>query len=139
MYIIKTKNAEPFEADIVARASQFPVLHIHTHDITPINAYEIFEDEENAQTITSEEWMYNPYDGDEFVEGVIYYEYDHEKGFYPTEDTEKDPKKSYYALELFKTVVYEGYTEIYSVQKSHINEHPNEILIWLQRPSENIL
>ena len=134
MYIVKTKKAEPFEADMVAKGAQFPVLHIYTHNITPINAYEIFGDEENCELITADEYVYYAFIGDAFEDDVEYYEYDPVIGYYLTADADKDPNKNYFLKEFIGTKSFTGYIEIFAVQKSTINDIPNEILIWLQRP-----
>lgn len=91
--IIKTATDKVVECDSVVQGQQFTgTIHIHTHSITPIDAYRIFGDPEETATLIVEQ------------EG-------------------EDPKE------------YNGYTDIYSVQKSpFFVQNPNEILIWLNRP-----
>jgi len=91
--IIKTATGKAIECDSVVQGQQFTgTIHIHTHSITPIDAYRIFGDPEETATLIVEQ------------EG-------------------EDPKE------------YNGYTDIYSVQKSPFYvQNPNEILIWLNRP-----
>lgn len=91
--IIKTATGKEIECDSVVQGAQFSgTIHIHTHSITPVEAYQIFGNSEETVVLTAEK------DGEE-------------------------PKE------------YEGYTDIYSVQKSPFYaQYKNEILIWLNRP-----
>lgn len=91
--IVKTAKGKEIECDSVVQGAQFSgTIHIHTHSITPVEAYQIFGDPEETAVLIAEK------------EG-------------------EEPKQ------------YEGFTDIYSVQKSPFYTHfNNEILIWLNRP-----
>ena len=90
---IKTASGKEIECDSVVQGAQFSgTIHIHTHSITPIEAYQIFGDSNETAILIAQK------DG-------------------------KEPK------------TYEGYTDMYSVQKSPFYaQFKNEILIWLNRP-----
>lgn len=48
--VVTAKNREII-CDLVVRASQYAVLHIYTHSITPIEAYQIFDNPEETSTL----------------------------------------------------------------------------------------
>ena len=50
--IITTAIGREIECDLVVRASQFEVLHIYTHSIDPIEAYQIFDNSEESCVLT---------------------------------------------------------------------------------------
>ena len=138
MYVVKTKNADPFEADVVTEGSRFPVLHIYTNNVTPIQAYQIFLEKENSEEILVEEYNYYAATSDSFEKDLVYYEHDNiNDKYFLTEDETKDPNKTYYVKKLDNTVEYHDFTEIYAVQKAYVINKTNEILIWLQRPTKN--
>lgn len=91
--IIKTATGKEIECDSVVQGTQFSgTIHIHTHSISPIEAYQIFGTPEETTTLIAER------EGEESKQ-------------------------------------YDGYTDIYSVQKSPFYaQYSNEILIWLNRP-----
>ena len=90
--IIKTATGKEIECDSVVQGQQFSsTLHIHTHAITPIEAYQIFGDQMETTVLIVE------------AEG-------------------SEPRR------------FDGYTDIYSVQKSPFYQNfKNEILMWLNK------
>lgn len=110
--LITAKGTE-IMCDAVVKGAQYPVLHIYTNEITPIQAYQIFGDPEATKTLTA-----------------ISIEYEQNPDFVPGGDQEE-----YLPVEVTK--VYHDFTEIYSVQKSTLIPGDNEIMIWLQRPIDN--
>ena len=110
MALLKTANNTIIQCEAVIRGNQYPVLHIYTHDITPVQAYQIFGDPEITETLVVTE------------ERVIPVKM--EDGTTITQITTVD-----------KT--YTGFTEVFSVQKAALYQQPGEILIWLQKPAEN--
>lgn len=61
MFIITNKDKK-IECDLVVRGNQYAVLHIYTHSITPIEAYQIFGDPEETKVLKTIE-----FDGSEKV------------------------------------------------------------------------
>ena len=56
MQILTTNNGRQIECELVVRGRQYTVLHIYTHAITPVEAYQIFGDpEETKELIVTEE------------------------------------------------------------------------------------
>ena len=131
MYIVKLKDDTEIEADSVAKGVSFPVLHIHTHAITPVQAFEIFTPE-NTQEITVLDWYYLRVDS--LDGGETYYERTGQESFEVTLDTEMNPEKQYFIKVAKEPAVYHDFTELYAVQKSPLVE--GDILIWLQRPMQ---
>lgn len=116
MILLITNKGKEIECEAVTKGSQYEVLHIYTHAITPVEAYQIFGDPEETETLTTRERK---------VVKVV-------------EEVEKDGK----TVEETKDATtieekqYKGFTEVYSVQKPPFfqYEDKNEILIWLQKP-----
>ena len=109
MPIVVTNTGHRVDCDAAIPGERFPVLHIYTNKITPIEAYQIFGEEGALDEIT-----------------VI----DEESEVITNEDGESEIVNN----EITK--VYHGYTELFSVQKSSLIKNDKEILIWLQRPVE---
>lgn len=110
MVLVRTAKGIDVEATMVVRGSQYPVLHIYTHTITPVQAYQIFGDPENTKELT-------------VIEDV------------PASRVNQDGKTEYYMEQV--TRVFHDFTEVYSVQKSPLGQGTSDILIWLQRPVED--
>lgn len=52
MQILTTNKGREIECDLVIHGRQYAVLHIYTHTITPVEAYQIFGDPEEAKKLT---------------------------------------------------------------------------------------
>ena len=116
MIQLTTNKGKTIECDLVVRGSQYEVLHIYTHSITPVKAYQIFGDPEECERITTRE------------EKTVKVEEE-------VEENGETVKKTKDATAVDERV-YTGFTEVYSVQKPPLmaTEDKNEILIWLQKP-----
>lgn len=51
MQIVTTNTGRTIKCDLVVRGSQFAVLHIYTHTITPVEAYQIFGEPEETKVL----------------------------------------------------------------------------------------
>ena len=131
MNIVMLKDGTEIEADSVAKGVSFPVLHIHTHAITPVQAFEIFTPE-NTQEITVYDWVYSRVYS--FDSKETYYERTGQESFEITQDTEVNPDKQYFVKIQQEPIVYHDFTELYAVQKSPLVD--GDILVWLQRPMQ---
>ena len=116
MIILTTNKGKEIECDLVIRGSQHDVLHIYTHTITPVKAYQIFGDPEECEKLTTRE------------EKTVKVEEE-------VEENGETVKKKKDAIAVDERV-YTGFTEVYSVQKPPIRatDDKDQILIWLQKP-----
>jgi len=51
MQILTTNKGRTIECDLVVRGRQYAVLHIYTHTITPVEAYQIFGNPDEAKKL----------------------------------------------------------------------------------------
>ena len=118
MILLTTNKGKKIECDIVTKGSQYEVLHIYTHAITPVKAYQIFGNPAECEKLTTRE--------EKTVKISKMVEKDGEMVEQIEDATAVDER------------VYTGFTEVYSVQKPPVAfvDNKDEILIWLQKPKE---
>lgn len=103
---IKTATGKEYECADVTAGNLYPVLHIHTNALTGAEAYTIFSDP--AETETLEE-----------IKDIVIVE---------TDEAGEERKTA-----AQRHRVYEGFTQLYSVGPSPLI--PGCLLIWLTRPA----
>lgn len=104
---LTTATGKTYECDAITPGSLYPVLNIHTHALTGAEAYTVFSDP--AETETLEE-----------TKDVVMIE----------EDDNGEEKRQ----EMQRHRLFKGFTQLYSIGPSPLV--PGALLIWLTRPAE---
>ena len=136
MYRIQTSNGVSFDAESFSHPKPMPYLLIHTHEFS---LQDVFTNLSGVESLTVSFFYFDrTKDYPDFVPGKAYYERvgPEEYDFVQTEDLEMQDGKIYFDRIEEDEKTYRGYTEIYVVQRSTVGNHPNELMIGLQRPDE---
>ena len=137
MYRIQASNGFSFDAESFSHPKPLPYLLMHTHELS---IQDVFARLVGVESLTVH-FFYHDRTNDypDFVPGKTYYERvgPEEYDFVQTEDIEMQPGKTYFDRIVEAEKTYRGYTEVYLVQRSTVGNHPDEIMIGLQRPDED--
>ena len=110
---------------------------IHTHELSQQEAIAQLP---GAESLTVSFYYYDrTNDYPDFVPGKTYYERTgpEEYDFTPTPDGEMQAGKIYFDRIEEAPKTYRGYTDFYIIQRSTVGNHPDELLIGLQKPEED--
>lgn len=106
MTVLKTATGRELVCAAVSRGQMYPYLYIHTAALSWEEAYAFFTDKTGLAKLTTVESFTFPAQ---------------------TEQGAQD-------IEAETTHVYNGFTELYCIQRSPLMDDPGALMIWLQRP-----